>query len=109
MARRDVPEELKHNQAYEDVKARVYPPLSFSLYGELIKSKQTFLLFYTAVFAYLISSWGTHFIIHLFILFMVGLFFVISGSPLLNMYVDRDINALMEQTKDHRGSYHVIF
>ena len=86
-------------QVYEDVTGHVYPPLSFSLYGELIKSKQTFLLLYTAVFAYLISSWGTNIIFYKFLLFIVSLFFAVSGSTLLNMYVVRDIDALMERTK----------
>ena len=31
--------------------------IPFSLYGELIKSKQTFLLVYTTFFAYLVSAW----------------------------------------------------
>ncbi|MFW9906780.1 MAG: protoheme IX farnesyltransferase [Candidatus Thorarchaeota archaeon] len=74
--------------------------LSFSLYSELIKSKQTFLLLYTAIFAYLISSWNTNLILSDFIWLMIGLFFAISGSTLLNMYIDRDIDALMERTKN---------
>ena len=74
--------------------------LSFSLYSELIKSKQTFLLLYTAIFAYLISSWESRFMLTDFIGLMVGLFFAISGSTLLNMYIDRDIDALMERTKN---------
>lgn len=94
------PEESQSFQVYEEVKTQVYPPLSFSLYGELIKSKQTFLLLYTAVFAYLISSWGENIIFYKFILFIIGLFFAVSGSTLLNMYIDRDIDALMERTKN---------
>jgi protoheme IX farnesyltransferase len=100
MTRIDSSEKPQSIQAYEDVSARVYPPLSFSLYGELIKSKQTFLLLYTAVFAYLISSWGANIVFYEFILFIVGLFFAVSGSTLLNMYIDRDIDALMERTKN---------
>ncbi|MFX1508260.1 MAG: heme o synthase [Promethearchaeota archaeon] len=99
MAIRDTSEEFQNPQAYEDVTTPIYPPLTLSLYGELIKSKQTFLLIYTAVFAYLISSWGTNIIFHQFLLFIVGLFFAVSGSTLLNMYIDRDIDALMERTK----------
>ena len=87
-------------QEYEDVTSFTYPPLSFSTYSELIKSKQTFLLLYTAIFAYLISVWGTTFSLFHFIWFVIGLFFAISGSTLLNMYVDRDIDALMDRTKD---------
>ncbi|MFW9905544.1 MAG: protoheme IX farnesyltransferase [Candidatus Thorarchaeota archaeon] len=100
MTRIDSFDKSQNDQTYEDVNAWVYPPLSFSLYGELIKSKQTFLLLYTAVFAYLISSWGVNFIFHKFTLFIVGLFFAVSGSTLLNMYIDRDIDALMERTKN---------
>ncbi len=87
-------------QEYGDVTSYTYPPLSFSTYGELIKSKQTFLLLYTAIFAYLISAWDTVIFLFHFIWFTIGLFFAITGSTLLNMYVDRDIDALMERTKD---------
>ncbi|MFX1517591.1 MAG: heme o synthase [Promethearchaeota archaeon] len=87
-------------QELEDVTSYTYPPLSFSTYSELIKSKQTFLLLYTALFAYLISVWGTNIFLLHFIWFTIGLFFAITGSTLLNMYVDRDIDALMERTKD---------
>ncbi|MFX0210936.1 MAG: heme o synthase [Candidatus Hodarchaeota archaeon] len=85
---------------YEEPTSYSYPPLSFSTYSELIKSKQTFLLLYTAIFTYLISAWDTGFDLLKFIWFTIGLFFAISGSTLLNMYVDRDIDALMERTKD---------
>ncbi|UCE12977.1 MAG: protoheme IX farnesyltransferase [Candidatus Heimdallarchaeota archaeon] len=88
------------SQEYDDVTSYTYPPLSFSTYGELIKSKQTFLLLYTAIFGYLISTWGLGFNLLNFIWFTIGVFFAISGSTLLNMYVDRDIDALMERTKD---------
>ena len=87
-------------QESEDVTAFTYPPLSFSTYSELIKSKQTFLLLYTALFAYLISVWGTNILLFHFIWFTISLFFAITGSTLLNMYIDRDIDALMERTKD---------
>ncbi|UCG03823.1 MAG: protoheme IX farnesyltransferase [Candidatus Heimdallarchaeota archaeon] len=87
-------------QEYESVTSYTYPPLSFSTYSELIKSKQTFLLLYTSVFAYLISAWGTGIFLFHFIWFTIGLFFAITGSTLLNMYIDRDIDALMDRTKD---------
>jgi protoheme IX farnesyltransferase len=88
-------------QEYEQPLAVSYSQLSFSLYGELIKSKQTFLLVYTAIFAYLISAWTTTGINLSQLLWVtVGLFFAISGSTLLNMVIDRDIDALMERTKD---------
>ena len=89
-----------HQQEYEEVTSFSYPPLSFSTYSELIKSKQTFLLLYTAVFAYLISIWGKEIFLFHLIWFTIGLFFAVTGSTLLNMYVDRDIDALMERTKD---------
>ncbi|MHA2203032.1 MAG: heme o synthase [Candidatus Hodarchaeales archaeon] len=100
MARIKTPKNSESVQVFEEVTPHVYPPLSFSLYGELIKSKQTFLLLYTAVFAYLISSWETGIMLYEFILFIIGLFFAVSGSTLLNMYVDRDIDTLMERTKN---------
>jgi protoheme IX farnesyltransferase len=74
--------------------------IPFFLYGELIKSKQTFLLVYTTFFSYLIMAWSTSFDLSVFLWLNVGVFFAISGSTLLNMYIDRDIDALMERTKD---------
>jgi protoheme IX farnesyltransferase len=74
--------------------------IPFFLYGELIKSKQTFLLVYTTFFAYLVSAWSLGINFSLFLWLMVGVFFAVSGSTLLNMYIDRDIDALMERTKD---------
>jgi protoheme IX farnesyltransferase len=85
---------------YEEPITYSYPPLSFSTYSDLIKSKQTFLLLYTAIFTYLISAWASGLDLMKFIWFTIGLFFAISGSTLLNMYIDRDIDALMERTKD---------
>lgn len=72
----------------------------FLLYGELIKSKQTFLLTYTTFFAYLVSAWMIGIDIGIFLWLMVGVFFAVSGSTMLNMYIDRDIDALMERTKN---------
>ena len=92
--------EISLQQEYDDVMSHAYPPLSFSTYSELIKSKQTFLLLYTAIFAYLLSAWRTEISLFHFIWFTISLFFAITGSTLLNMYVDRDIDALMERTKD---------
>ncbi|MCK4849192.1 MAG: protoheme IX farnesyltransferase [Candidatus Heimdallarchaeota archaeon] len=73
---------------------------SFFLYGELIKSKQTFLLVYTTFFAYLVTAWPIGIDLCIFLWLMVGVFFAVSGSTMLNMYIDRDIDALMERTKD---------
>ena len=72
----------------------------FGIYGELIKSRQTFLLLYTAVFAYLMTAWPNMFNWINFLILTLSLFFAISGSTLLNMYVDRDIDSIMERTKD---------
>ncbi len=88
------------SKGYEHPPLTSYPSFSLSLYGELIKSKQTFLLSYTAVFAYFISSWTNGLQFWNFIWFVISIFFAISGSTLLNMYIDRDIDALMERTKD---------
>ena len=74
--------------------------LSISLFFELIKAKQTGLLVYTAIFSYLISSWTEIGIVLSKLLWAsIGLFFAVSGSTLLNMVVDSDIDALMERTK----------
>lgn len=73
-----------------------------SIYGELIKAKQTMLLLYTGIFSYFItivdSSIAFNWIEFLFLL--ISLFLAISGSTALNMYIDRDIDAIMERTKD---------
>ena len=70
------------------------------IYGELIKSRQTFLLLYTAVFAYLMTAWPNMFNWINFLILTLSLFLAISGSTLLNMYIDRDIDSIMERTKD---------
>jgi len=73
--------------------------LPINVYFELIKTKQTFLLIYTGVLTYLISSWKD---VSLFTLswLIISLFFSISGSTLLNMYIDQDIDRKMERTKN---------
>ncbi|MHA1994059.1 MAG: heme o synthase [Candidatus Hodarchaeales archaeon] len=97
MSDTDSPDQL---QAYEQPTLASATTTPFFLYGELIKSKQTFLLVYTAFFAYLITAWSTGFNLSVFLWLNVGIFFAISGSTLLNMYIDRDIDALMERTRD---------
>ncbi len=74
----------------------------FSVYGELIKTKQTFLLLYTAVFSYLITAVesSVRFNWFDFLFLMLSLFLAVSGTTALNMYIDRDIDAIMERTKD---------
>ncbi len=71
-----------------------------SLYGELIKSRQTALLVYTTGFAYLLSAWQTGIDWPHATVLIVSLFFAVSGSTLLNMYIDRDIDAVMVRTKN---------
>ncbi|MFW9992141.1 MAG: protoheme IX farnesyltransferase [Candidatus Odinarchaeota archaeon] len=73
--------------------------IPLNLYGQLIKAKQTFLLLYTAILVYLISAWNSEFSLVNLVVLSVSLFLAISGSTLLNMYIDRDIDAVMERTK----------
>jgi len=73
-----------------------------SLNGELIKTKQTFLLLYTSVFSFFITAVEFPGVYTWFELVFVtlSLFLAISGTTALNMYIDRDIDAIMERTKD---------
>jgi len=74
----------------------------FSLFGNLIKARQTILLVYTGVLSYLITvasdatdiNWFN--LLHL----VISLYLAVSGTTVLNMYIDRDIDAIMERTKD---------
>ncbi|MFN3384259.1 MAG: heme o synthase [Archaeoglobaceae archaeon] len=59
---------------------------------ELIKPKQTFLLMFTFVLSYLVAG-GKE------ILPGVAVFLTISGTTALNMWLDRDIDALMMRTR----------
>lgn len=71
------------------------------MYGELIKTRQTILLIYTAVFAYFITAAELEIFNWFALIFMIlSLFLAVSGSTALNMYIDRDIDAIMERTKD---------
>ena len=90
----------KNSMEYEPVISPTYSNLTLATYSELIKSKQTFLLVYTTIFAYLISAWNNGIVLSDFLWITVGLFFAVSGSTLLNMYIDRDIDAIMERTKE---------
>lgn len=73
-----------------------------SLFGELIKAKQTVLLLYTGVLSYLITTFGlVRPIDWLNLLYLsISLYLAVSGATVLNMYIDRDIDAIMERTKD---------
>ena len=73
------------------------------MYHDLIKSFQTLLLLYTAIFSYLISTrpsqsvgtfnWAD------FLWFILSIFLSVSGTTLINMAIDADIDAIMERTK----------
>ena len=73
-----------------------------SIYGELFKARQTILLLYTAIFSYLITvvevsgdfNWFN------FLFLILSLFLAISGTTTLNMFIDKDIDAIMERTKN---------
>ena len=73
-----------------------------SLFGELIKGRQTILLVYTGVFSYLITVASLQVEINWFNLLhlVISLYPAVSGTTVLNMYIDRDIDAIMERTKD---------
>ncbi|MHA2347903.1 MAG: heme o synthase, partial [Candidatus Hodarchaeales archaeon] len=87
-------------QVSEGTQLVTFTTIPFFLYGDLIKSKQTLLLVYTTFFAYLITAWSSTFDLSVFLWLIVGVFFAISGSTLLNMYIDRDIDSIMERTKN---------
>jgi len=73
-----------------------------TLFGELIKARQTILLVYTGVFTYLITVASSAVEINWFNLLhlVISLYLAVSGTTVLNMYIDRDIDAIMERTKD---------
>lgn len=73
--------------------------LHLRLYLGLIKEKQTILLVFTSMLAYLISAYPTISLSDsLWLLF--SMFLAVSGTTLLNMYIDMDIDKKMERTKD---------
>ena len=73
-----------------------------SLFGNLIKARQTILLVYTGVLSYLITVVDNAIEINWFNLLhlIISLYLAVSGTTVLNMYIDRDIDAIMERTKD---------
>ena len=73
-----------------------------TLFGELIKARQTVLLVYTGVLSYLITVASLAVEINWFNLLhlAISLYLAVSGTTVLNMYIDRDIDAIMERTKD---------
>src|SRR5919201_3336397 len=66
------------------------------LYWPLIKSLQTGLLLSTGIAGYLSSR--PPFSISLLVGLIVSLFLAISGSTIMNMWYDRDIDAKMKRT-----------
>ncbi|NVM19035.1 MAG: protoheme IX farnesyltransferase [Candidatus Lokiarchaeota archaeon] len=74
----------------------------FSLFGELIKARQTILLLYTGILCYLITAFSLLIEINWFNLIhlAIAIYLAVSGSTVLNMYIDKDIDAIMERTKD---------
>ena len=72
----------------------------FKLYWPLIKSLQTALLLVTGITGYVsarcpVTTWET------FAGLTISLFLTVSGSTILNMWYDRDIDSKMDRTK-HR-------
>ena len=71
----------------------------FKLYWPLIKSLQTALLLVTGITGYVsarcpVTTWET------FAGLTISLFLTVSGSTILNMWYDRDIDAKMNRTKN---------
>ncbi|MHA2032780.1 MAG: heme o synthase [Candidatus Kariarchaeaceae archaeon] len=96
-------ESEKLSSMKSSMKTKVHPIkyyIPFQLFLNLIKAKQTLLLVYTAIFSFLISIWGSTFLWADFLILSLSIFLSVSGATLLNMFIDRDIDALMERTKD---------
>lgn len=73
--------------------------IPFLAYLELIKGKQTFLLVYTTLFAYLVSAWPSLINPPSLVWLLIAMVLAVSGTTMLNMYIDRDIDALMPRTR----------
>jgi len=69
----------------------------FALYLPLIKSLQTGLLLVTGLTGYISASCPV-LTLHIFLGLIISLFLAISGSTVLNMVLDRDIDARMDRT-----------
>jgi len=69
----------------------------FALYLPLIKSLQTGLLLLTGLTGYMSASCPV-LSLHIFLGLIISLFLAISGSTVLNMVLDRDIDARMART-----------
>ncbi|WP_457549447.1 heme o synthase [Archaeoglobus sp.] len=67
---------------------------------EVIKPKQTALLMITCVIAYLVALRSLNIEIIHFTKSMIATFLAVAGTTALNMWLDRDIDALMCRTRD---------
>lgn len=72
-----------------------------SMFGDLIKARQTILLIYTGIMVYFITTFALLIEINWFNLLhlAISLYFSVSGATVLNMFIDKDIDAIMERTK----------
>ena len=71
--------------------------MKLKAYAELFKLKQTFLLVYSGIFGYLIAA-GLDIDITKLALFIISSVLSVCGTTGLNMYYDRDIDAVMFRT-----------
>lgn len=73
-----------------------------SMFGDLIKARQTILLIYTGIIVYFITTFTLLIEINWFNLLhlAISLYFSVSGATVLNMFIDKDIDAIMERTKN---------
>ena len=70
-----------------------------SMYMDLIIANLSLLLLFTAILSYLISVESSEIIWLDLMIFSISMFLAISGTTMLNMYVDHDIDKIMERTK----------
>ncbi|MFC1889027.1 heme o synthase [Thermodesulfobacteriota bacterium] len=87
---------MKDNHGYRDLPTRITAKASY--YWQLIKSYQTGLLLLTGVTGYMsarcpVLNWDV------LLGLTASLFLAISGSTILNMIYDRDIDAMMARTR----------
>ncbi len=71
------------------------------MFGDLIKARQTILLIYTGIMVYFITAFSLLIEVNWFNLLhlAISLYFSVSGATVLNMFIDKDIDAIMERTK----------
>ena len=77
-------------------------------YWPLIKSLQTFLLLTTALAGFL-SIRPAHAATNAILAMVGSMFLAVSGSTVLNMWLDRDIDAIMQRTCNRPLAAHTIF